>query len=84
MCARIANPRYLGLPLQYYKDLAWGGLHGTIPYENNDLTTRKLTPEDRDRISHVGRAEASNQPQQQFNISGQLIATHNPHGIPCN
>jgi len=73
-----------GLASQYYRDLAWGGLHGTIPYENNNPTTRLLTDDDRNRVQLVGQAESSNLPQQQYSIMGVLITTHNPNGIPCN
>lgn len=66
------------------EDLAWGGLHGTVPYENNNPTTRLLTDDDRNRVQLVGQAESSNLPQQQYSIMGVLITTHNPHGIPCN
>lgn len=69
-----------GLPSQHYKDLAWGGLKGTTPYENNDPATRILTPEDRIRIEKINEAEALNQPQ--YNPSGVL--TYFPQGTPCN
>lgn len=69
-----------GLDAQYYRDLAWGGLQGTIPYENNDPITSKLTTQDRNRIDKISEAEATNQPQS--NPSGVLI--YFPKGIPCN
>lgn len=69
-----------GLPSQYYLDLAWGGLHETIPYQNNDPATRQLTSDDRERINKINKAEASNTPQ--YNPSGVL--TYFPLGTPCN
>ncbi len=66
-----------GLPQQYYEDLAWGGLKGTIPFD-------ALPQERQDRIQDIQWAEFYNQPQQQFDPSGQLIATHVPKGTPCN
>ncbi|WP_395043792.1 hypothetical protein [Flavobacterium sp.] len=69
-----------GLPSQYYTDLAWGGLDGTIPYENDDPETRILTLEDKLRIDKILQAEALNTPQ--YNPSGVL--TYFPQGFPCN
>ena len=69
-----------GLPNQYYKDMAWGGLDGTIPYENNNPLNRILTSEDKIRINKIHQAEALNTPQ--YNPSGVL--TYFPKGIPCN
>lgn len=62
-----------GLPQQYYNDLAWGGLAGTIPYNN-------LPYADRIRISKVQEAEATNQIQN--DPMGQ--PTYHPQGVPCN
>lgn len=59
---------------------ALSGLEGTTPYDNNDLATRKLTPEDKIRIGKILEAESSNQPQ--YNQSG--ILTYFPQGTPCN
>jgi hypothetical protein len=68
-----------GLPAQYYTDLAWGGLHETTPYLNNDPFTRKLNSTDRARISSIQQTESLNIPQN--NPNGVL--TYYPKGIPC-
>lgn len=59
--------------LQLYKDLAWGGLKDTIPYN-------ALSDQDKARIKGVNDAEDDNAPA--TNSSGVVIAT--PQGEPCD
>lgn len=61
-------------PEQLYKDLAWDGLEGTIPFNNLDSLEQI-------RIQKVNDAERTNQPQ--LNISGTAIQA-SPVGTPCN
>ncbi len=58
-------------PLQFYQDLAWGGLIGTIPFNN-------LTQEEKDRITANVAAEEKNT---SIDINGTVAA---PIGVPCN
>ncbi len=59
-------------PLQQkYKDLAWGGLYGTIPYNS-------LSQSEKDRITAVNIAEETNSSQIENGT------THLPISTPCN
>jgi hypothetical protein len=60
-------------PLQIYKDLAWGGLKGTKPYN-------LLSADYKTRIDRVNQAEHDNKPQN--NSNG--VPTYFPLGSPCN
>jgi len=57
-------------PDQVYKDLAWGGLHETLAYEN-------LSAEEKNRIIAVNNAENINEPQTANGV------TYNPISNPC-
>lgn len=67
----------IGLPQQYYNDLAWGGLAGTVPYN-------LLSESDKRRIEKNCEAEAFNMPTEEYTPSGTYVATHIPKGTPCS
>ncbi|WP_298151765.1 SprT-like domain-containing protein [Flavobacterium sp.] len=60
-------------PLSLYKNLAWGGLHETIPYNNS------LTPDEQAIVQAVTNAEYHNLP-----FSDNNNVSHIPQGSPCN
>ena len=66
-------------PQQLYRDLAWGGLEETIPY-NNVGVDRLLSENDKIRINGVNYAEAHNT----IHDNGNNVPSSIPQGIPCN
>jgi hypothetical protein len=64
---------------QFYKDLAWGGLEGTIPYNTPLAVGGNLSDADRNRIDAVNMSNALNIPTINTNTN-QFIQ---PTGQPC-